>query len=384
MKLNLLLSSLLVAGVSAQCNEDDHHPENGGYFYVGAAGLSTDINLDSAHGQMLPNNTWSMGIEYPYGQMEVNPNARAPCNADPGCPWLMSSHTCSILKFCPGESETAAQTVYLMSDEDSMNACNFDTATSIGTTLTPLTDGCVEYVFEEDHEISQYFFSSPEGCPSGQRLQVGIADFTLTADQCKAIGLNTPRIDTCDCRFEKSNSTLGEPCRTAFSDQCEYMTLKEGNCCEEGTCLSRLEDFDDPVGRENELARQNACDNSIPGLCYNEDGAGTDTNGQGSKNCCTSTCTACGIEANPFANWKVCTPGNETGKANCGFLSRYDLDQYVCDFSLCSMGDYWHPDGEAYQAFFESESVGSTSGALIQPICTMLGGLSLAMLAAFM
>eukprot|EP00980_Cylindrotheca_fusiformis_P018998 scaffold6369_cov99-Cylindrotheca_fusiformis.AAC.2 len=54
--------SLLAVGASAECNTDDHHPENGGYFYVGVAGLSTDENLDSAHGQRLPNNTWAMNM----------------------------------------------------------------------------------------------------------------------------------------------------------------------------------------------------------------------------------------------------------------------------------------------------------------------------------
>lgn len=42
-----------------QCNEEDHHPENGGYFIVGAAGESDRTNLDSAHGQKLPDATWS-------------------------------------------------------------------------------------------------------------------------------------------------------------------------------------------------------------------------------------------------------------------------------------------------------------------------------------
>ena len=60
--LKVVLLSLFSASATAQCNVDDHHPENGGFFFVGAAGLSTDVNLDSSRGQKLPNNTWAIGM----------------------------------------------------------------------------------------------------------------------------------------------------------------------------------------------------------------------------------------------------------------------------------------------------------------------------------
>ena len=308
--------------------------------------------------------------EYPYGQNAVG--GRPPCDEEPGCPSFLSSHTCSILRFCPPEGAVPAdsQIVYLMKDEDSMNACNFDTATEIGRTLEAesLVDGCVEYVFEEDHETTNYFFSSPDGCATGQKLAVSIEDFAPTAAQCKEIGNNTPRIRNCDCRLEKKPSVLGEPCRTAFSDQCEAMTVKKDNCCGEGTCLSRLEDINDPIGQQAELERQAQCDDSIPGLCYNEDGAGTDTNREGSTNCCTRTCTECGIEDNPFAKWKPCTSGNAgDSTANCGFLSRYDADAFVCDFSKCAEGDHWHPSGSAYNQFFSIEEVNNSDDGTSAP-----------------
>ena len=53
---------LLLNGVASQCNIDEHHPENGGYFFSGAAGLSDATNLDSAHLQKLPNSTWAPGM----------------------------------------------------------------------------------------------------------------------------------------------------------------------------------------------------------------------------------------------------------------------------------------------------------------------------------
>ena len=300
--------------------------------------------------------------EYPYGQPRVT--SRAPCDQAPGCPFVLSSHTCSILRFCPPDGATAAdaQEVFLMQNEAAMNTCNFASATSIGRTLEvgSLINGCVEYVFEEDHEQTMYYFSSPEGCQQGQKLAVDVDDFTETADQCAAIGNNSPRIRNCDCRFDIKESVLGEPCRTAFSDQCEAMTIKEGNCCATGTCLSRFESFSDPIGRAAELERRSECDDAVPGLCYNEDGQGTDTDRQGSTNCCTQTCTACGIEENPFAQWKTCTSGDvESSTANCGFLSRYDDEAFVCDFSLCKEGDHWHPDGEAFKQFFGDRPSGA-------------------------
>lgn len=58
-----LISSLgYFGGVASQCNEDDHHPENGGYFQIGAAGLSNETNLDVSHGQKLPDDTWAAGL----------------------------------------------------------------------------------------------------------------------------------------------------------------------------------------------------------------------------------------------------------------------------------------------------------------------------------
>jgi hypothetical protein len=89
----------------------------------------------------------------------------------------------------------------------------------------------------------------------------------------------------------------------------------------------------------------------MPGLCYNEDGKGTDTNGQqGSKNCCTHTCSVCGTELSPFARWKPCTSLDGEGKTGkCGFLSRYDSEPYECDFSLCDSSDYWNPTAKPFR-----------------------------------
>jgi hypothetical protein len=62
MRLEVLVVSSLIVGVLSQCNVDEHHPENGGYFFSGVAGLSDAANLDSAHLQKLPNTTWATGM----------------------------------------------------------------------------------------------------------------------------------------------------------------------------------------------------------------------------------------------------------------------------------------------------------------------------------
>ena len=300
--------------------------------------------------------------EYPYGEYKVcNRTASRSCSEEcgtaPGCHQYMTSHTCSILKFCPPEGADA-QTVFLLKDQDAMDDCDFTDATEVGE-IAP-EDGCVEYAFEDDHELKEYHFSSDkDSCMAGQRLAVKIQDFALTADQCKAIGLTTSRLRNCDCRLQKKNSTLGEPCRTAFSDQCQEM-VQEGDCCETGTCISKLEDFGHPLGQEAEMKRRDACNDDIPGLCYNEDGKGTDTNRLGSLNCCTKTCAQCGSEDNALAKWKGCTTdllSNST--SNCGFLSRYDPSPHECDFSKCNEGDHWHTAGAAYLE--ASNGVGATT-----------------------
>lgn len=310
------------------------------------------------------------------------------CSVVPGCRNFMSSHTCSILRFCPDSADTV---VYLMKDFESTEACNFDEAIPLLTerrrrSLQVIGDdeaGCIDYVFELDHELTEYYFSSPEGCSSGQRLGVTIQDFEMTSDQCAAIGLNTPRLRNCDCRFEEKPSMLGEPCRTAFSDSCQGI-VQEGDCCATGTCISKLEDFTHPMGRTAELARREACDDTIPGLCYNEDGAGTDTNGLGSTNCCSMTCSECGIEASPFVSWQACNSFDpDTQTSNCGFLSRYDDAPFVCDFTLCGDDDTWSTKGAAFKLFTgDTDAIVSGPGSDISVIVAARGSCVIALFVA--
>lgn len=295
---------------------------------------------------------------YPRGEFVVcdptnDRSCRPECAQTPGCQNFMSSHTCSILRFCP---DTADAKVFLMKDFEHSESCNFEGAVELAVERRDLQGAtgesgipCIDYVFEEDHELTEYFFSSPDGCATGQRLGVKIQDFEMTAAQCEAIGFTTQRLRNCDCLLQKNPSTLGEPCRTAFSDSCQSV-VQEGECCESGTCISKLEDYSHPMGMEAETKRREECDDAVPGLCYNEDGKGTDTNRMGSTNCCTHTCSSCGIETSPFVKWHPCNSfDSKSQTANCGFLSRYDDKAFVCDFSKCQDGDPWAAQGQALQ-----------------------------------
>eukprot|EP00547_Thalassionema_nitzschioides_P003455 CAMPEP_0194203566 /NCGR_PEP_ID=MMETSP0156-20130528/3297_1 /TAXON_ID=33649 /ORGANISM="Thalassionema nitzschioides, Strain L26-B" /LENGTH=638 /DNA_ID=CAMNT_0038929339 /DNA_START=510 /DNA_END=2426 /DNA_ORIENTATION=+ len=379
MKIILTSFLLAISSVTSQtpnsCIPDRHFNDDDGYFEEGVAGLSTDLDLDSAHGQKLPNSTWAAGLDYPMGQFEQcdaeDRFCRAPCNAAPGCQQFFSTHTCAILTFCNAEGDNQPQNIWQLPSQDALDNCDFDDAILVGSTSASSIERnrmlthqakqrelqgdqlCFGYPFEVDHELSTYFFASQENCEQNQKIAVVVADYDQTADQCYAIGETTSRLNNCDCRLEEKPSTLGEPCRSEFSDRCfEIMqpNRPDDGCCERGDCISTLKDFEHPDGRAKELERRETCDDSTPGLCYNEDGLGTDTNRLGSTNCCTKTCTECGTELGAHALWKPCTALNGT-VGNCGFLSRYDSAPFQCDFSLCDDGDEWNVDGCPFKLF---------------------------------
>jgi len=356
MRTCILVLIATIGSALAICNTDDHHPENDGYFFKGVSGLTDEVNPDSNHGHRLPNATWVPGAYYPYGEKKIcdaamDPFCRPPCSEEPGCSQFVTSHTCSILQFCPPEGDTEGKKVYKMPDFEATEGCDFTNAQELGRTLEVGSEtGCFEYAFEDDHELTDYYFSSQEGCNEGQKIAVQIVDFTETADQCSQMGLTTSRIRNCDCRLEKKGSTLSEPCRSAFSDSCmAVMNEGEGDCCDTGTCISTLEDFSHPDGTKLELERRSQCDDDMPGMCYNEDGMGTATNREGSTDCCSHQCSTCGIELSPSVMWKPCTAfDGEAKTGKCGYLSRYDQEMFECDFSLCDDDNKWSINGEAF------------------------------------
>jgi len=368
------LAALLIgaASVAAQtkdsCIPGRHFNDEDGYFISGIAGLSTAVSLDTDHGQKAPNSTWTSGLTYPAGEYNLcdpetdGRGCGGTCAVAPGCRQYYSTHTCSLLQFCNAAGNMEGQDIYQLPSQEALDSCDFSGATLVGNTATSdqrnreLTHSanrnlqmgqlCYEFAFEVDHELAVYYFASMEGCSSGQKVAVNVNDYDETADACYRIGETTSRLQDCDCRLQKKPSTLGEPCRTEFSDRCfEIMQTDrpDDGCCERGDCMSSLQDFTHPDGNKAETDRRAECDDAVPGLCYNEDGLGTDTNRLGSTNCCTRTCTECGIALASFAKWQSCENLDGT-VAECGRLSRYDRSPFQCDFSLCGADDAWNTD----------------------------------------
>lgn len=299
----------------------------------------------------IPDTTWS----YPHGEMgKYGPN-------------YMTQYTCSKLQFCnpeggPSETTDAAggrqralnefsqQDVWKMAGKESFDACNFENAELVGTTSAT---SCVE--IEQDDltpEGTKDYYASKENCEAGQKVAVQISDWETSGSQCAAIALHIPassRIRGCDCDFSKKPfpARYGGLCAYAYQEACMGV-MQPGDCCETQTCMSKLETWDTPEGKEHEMARREECNDDIPGNCYNTNGIASDMSQDGSTDCCSQTCSSCGSELASGAVFEICTsnvPGNMT--ATCGRLSRYALEDYVCDFSNCPSDSHWGKDGDA-------------------------------------
>lgn len=64
MKLSAAIISLVhvwtYSAVEGVCNEDEHHPENGGYFIEGIAGFGSTV--DPGTKRKITNSTWAAGV----------------------------------------------------------------------------------------------------------------------------------------------------------------------------------------------------------------------------------------------------------------------------------------------------------------------------------
>jgi hypothetical protein len=282
-------------------------------------------------------------------------------------PNYSTQYTCSKLTFCnpenaPEDSGDAVggrrklvdafsqQDVWKLASKELFDACDFTGAELIGTTSAT---SCVE-VEKDDltSEGEKSYYASKGNCEAGQKLAVVIADWEGTTIQCAAIALHTPasdRIRSCDCDFNKKpfSARYASLCAKAYQEAC-LNVMQPGDCCETSTCMSKVETWDTPEGKEHELARRVDCDDEIPGNCYNTDGVASDMSMDGSTDCCSQTCSSCGSELASGAVFEICTsnvPGEMT--ATCGRLSRYSLEDHVCDFSKCPENSHWGSQGDA-------------------------------------
>jgi len=308
-----------------------------------------NINTDNP-GWTIPDELWS----YPHGEKgRRGPNYR-------------TQYTCSKLSFCNPEGapadtadeadgrklvdEFSLQDVWKLASNDAFDACDFTDAVLIGTTNAT---SCVEVEKDDlvaDGELS--FYASKENCAAGQKIAVQVADWESTMQQCRAIAEHIPasgRVRECDCDFSRTPfaASYGRLCARSYQVGCFNVEMP-GDCCDTGTCMSKIEVFDTPEGNAYEMARREGCSDDIPGNCYNMNGVASDMSTDGSTDCCSQTCSSCGSELASGAVFEMCTsnvPGNMT--ATCGRLSRYSLEDHICDFSKCATDTHWASKGDA-------------------------------------
>jgi len=395
----LALSSLLPSMVSGECKDPAL-----GISITQGTWSETGVNATWIPGRLdgnnintqnpswtIPEGTWT----YPHGQMgDYGPNYR-------------TLYTCSKLTFCNPEGvpdaeadasgrqlldQFSEQDIWEIPTKEEFDACDFTNAALIGTTSAT---SCVE--IEKDDltpEGELFYYASKENCEAGQKIAAAVTDYENIVAQCGAIAMHIPgtdRIRTCDCDFQKKpfSERYHGLCALAYQEAC-YSVMQPGDCCEEGTCLSKLETFDNQMGIDHELSRRETCDDNIPGMCYNMDAVATDMSGNGSTDCCSQTCSTCGSETASGATFEICTsntPGNMT--ATCGRLSRYALDDFVCDFSKCAEDSHWGTGGDAVWMYMGLQS-GAQSGTQsptqsgAASLSTVLGFLSAGVFAALL
>jgi hypothetical protein len=240
-------------------------------------------------------------------------------------PNYRTQHTCSKLTFCnpenaPEDSGTSSggrrklvdafsqQDVWKLASKELFDTCDFTGAELIGTTSAT---SCVEIVKDDlTSGGEKSYYASKENCEAGQKLAVMIADWEDISIQCAAIALHTPasgRIRSCDCDFNKNpfSARYASLCAKAYQEAC-LNVMQPGDCCDTSTCMSKLETWDTPEGKEHELARRVDCDDDIPGNCYNMDGVASDMSTDGSTDCCSQTCSSCGSELASGAVFEIC------------------------------------------------------------------------------
>jgi len=324
----------------ATCNEDDHHPENGGYFIEGINGHGKTSDPTTPN-RKITNSTWAPGIEYPDGSVVYCTGrfCSETCRND-GCPTLVQGHTCSMIRFCY-EADSGSD-VWLLPNEKALSTCDFSAATQVCTAEEGSDDDCCNFMIEADDDLGVYFFASQEGCTEGQKAAVEINDFADVGDACHNMGLTSSRIQKCTCNFEDSDnemSTLSEPCHSQFIEGCMYHSpdlTDDDGCCATESCVGKHKDFSHPIGKKLEEDRKLLCNDDIPGLCRH-------TLNSANDDCCSNTCSECGTDKDPWFVWDTCTGGNATTNVgSCGIKSRYTGEMNYCDFSKCTDDQTWH------------------------------------------
>jgi len=338
----------LVRAVQGACNVDEHHPLNGGYFVEGINGfvknettgsVLNDPNSDETGHNPWTNSTWAVGIDYPDGSVEICTGrfCSEKCKTE-GCAKVIEGTTCSHIRFC--YEETSGSDLWKLPDEVALANCDFTNAEQVCSESAGSDTDCCNYIVEEDHNLEIYFFASKNGCEEGQRVAMKIGDYDDVGNACYGMGLTSSRINKCTCT---AASTLSEPCHSEFRQGClkNSPDLSGGDeCCGTENCVGNHQNINHPTGEKMEQERVALCRDNIPGNC--QTGSESD--------CCTKSCSECGIALNPFAKWAQCSEGSATaGTGNCGRLSAYSSDPFVCDFTSCESNHKWHHTTDAFK-----------------------------------
>jgi hypothetical protein len=215
-----MLLLMVNTGVQAACNVGNHHPENGGYYIEGIAGVNSS-QRDNVTGRRADKSAWTANTYYPHGEIKkctgMFCSAAAKAN---GTAQYVVAHTCALLRFSYAPS--SGSTVYLMPDLNSFTTCDFTNAALVGAADkgTPHFD----YPIEDDHAKKVYYFASKDHCAdaeNAQKLAVEVTDdYANNALQCETMGKGSSRIQHCDCNHQMKGTTLIDPCHTAFVKGC--------------------------------------------------------------------------------------------------------------------------------------------------------------------
>jgi len=220
--------SIGFADVEGACSTDNHHPENGGYYIEGIAGVDKSVT-DSKTGKFADNTTWAPNTYYQHGEVKLcTGQFCSEKDRTEGSKQYVVAHTCAFLRFSYPSGGTS--TVYEMPDLAAFEACDFTSATERADNTKG--DPHFDYVIEDDHEKKVYYFASKDGCASGQKVAVQVSDdYANNANQCAGMGAGSSRIQHCDCDHQLKGTTLIDPCHTAFMNACLADMPDDKSCC---------------------------------------------------------------------------------------------------------------------------------------------------------
>jgi hypothetical protein len=121
-----------------------------------------------------------------------------------------------------------------MVDRYHFDICDFTNATLRGA--EDVGQPYFDYVVEVDHEKKVYYFASNPGCTQGQKVAFNVDDdYMANAAMCASMGLGSSRIQNCDCNHQYKETTLIDPCFTAFRRGCLEDMPDDLSCCNPDT-----------------------------------------------------------------------------------------------------------------------------------------------------